>query len=368
MQIFGADINLDANSPDGQLNNIFAQAKRDVLEQIRQVAANFDPAQAVGVWLDRVGSYTDVLRQEGSYTLVNVDVTVDRAVTLSGIDDEPDNPFTIADSAGNKYYLSATHIFTVAGTVSLQFQAALFGPANPSANTLTVIQTVTLGVVSVNNPGAVTLLGTTEESDFSFRVRITQAVAKVSVGYIASALAAVIAVDGVTEVKIWENDTSTIDANSVPAHGVWIIVAFSTPATNQLVAEAIYSKRHAGTDQKGSISVNITQADGSIFAVLFDAPDPENVWVSFDIATLSGTVDATWLRAQILENFTFGIYQTANATDLVAYVKGLIPAAVITNEGVSDDGMSYTATAVPTTVQNQFVLANARIIINGTGG
>ena len=51
--IYGADINVDPNSPDGQMVGIFAQGKLDVLEFLQQIFNSFDPDKAVGVALTR---------------------------------------------------------------------------------------------------------------------------------------------------------------------------------------------------------------------------------------------------------------------------------------------------------------------------
>jgi uncharacterized phage protein gp47/JayE len=46
--IYGNDINIDPDSPDGQLINIFAQAGIDLREIILQINSSFDPDQAAG--------------------------------------------------------------------------------------------------------------------------------------------------------------------------------------------------------------------------------------------------------------------------------------------------------------------------------
>lgn len=367
-QIFGPGINVDPNSPDGQINNIFAQAKLDVLELIQQVNANFDPAQAIGVFLDRVGSYTAVKRRAGTYTIINVDVTATQALTLTGISTDPNTAFTVSDSSGNLYQLRQDYTFTGAGTQTLAFQSAVLGTLDPLANTLTIIQTVTLGISAVNNPGVATTVGTNEETDYAYRLRIQQTVSRASVGYVASLDSVLYALDGVNQVAVWENDTGTTDANGVPGHSVWVIVDFAAPATNDTIAQAIYSKRHAGTGQKGGISVNVLQADGTYFAIKFDTPTAQNLWISFNVAAITGTVDTAYIRNQILANVTYGINQTADATAIVSYVKSIAPNASVTSQGVSTDGITYAATVNPTTVNNQFQTAAARIIINGSPG
>ena len=85
-QIYGANINVNPNSPDGQMIAIVAQAKLDMLEFIAQVFASFDPDQAIGVVLDQRCSINGVAREAGTYTITPVTVTVDRAVTAGRFD------------------------------------------------------------------------------------------------------------------------------------------------------------------------------------------------------------------------------------------------------------------------------------------
>ena len=51
--IYGPDVNLDANSSDGQLVNILALSKKDMLDLNVQTYSSFDLDQAVGTALDR---------------------------------------------------------------------------------------------------------------------------------------------------------------------------------------------------------------------------------------------------------------------------------------------------------------------------
>jgi uncharacterized phage protein gp47/JayE len=46
--IYGNDINVDPNSPDGQIINIEAQGAIDLREVLSQINAGFDPDEAEG--------------------------------------------------------------------------------------------------------------------------------------------------------------------------------------------------------------------------------------------------------------------------------------------------------------------------------
>src|SRR5690349_14388751 len=139
--IYGADINVDPNSPDGQMINIIAQAKLDMLEFIQQVFSSFDPDQAVGVALDQRCAINGVVRNAGTYTTTNITVTVTQAVTLTGLDDDPNAPFTVSDSSGTQFQLASSHVFSGAGSAVLSFRAKDLGAVETTPNTITTIVT-----------------------------------------------------------------------------------------------------------------------------------------------------------------------------------------------------------------------------------
>jgi hypothetical protein len=158
--VYGADINVNPNSPDGQMINIFAQAVEDMLETLLDVYNIFFVDNAYGVALDNLVALNGLARKAGSFTRVWVQVTVNQALTLPGTD--TDTPFTVADDAGNQYRLVTSYAFGGAETATLLFQAALLGQIQVTPNTLTNVVTTTFGVTGVNNPAvSVATNGTT---------------------------------------------------------------------------------------------------------------------------------------------------------------------------------------------------------------
>ena len=364
--IYGANINLDPNSPDGQFLNLMAQIAIDVEEFLQQIYNAFDPDTAIGVNLDRACAYNGVARLVGTPSTQLVTVTVTQALTLPGLDTFPTAPFVISDNAGNQFALMATHTFGAAGSANLNFQAVNIGPTVVAANSLTTIVTILLGVASVTNGSLAGTVGTAAESNASLRLRRQQSVSLPSKGFADGLRGALLAISGVTAELVLENDTDTTDANGIPSHSIWVIVNGGTDAA---IAAAIYVKRNAGCGMKGATTVNVPQADGTTFPIKFSRPTAENLWISIDAAALTGpAVDATYLRAQLLAGLKYGINQTADASDVVALAKTIYPGAAISAEGVSPDDTTYSDTLVPTAVNYQFVLAAARIYINGAHG
>jgi uncharacterized phage protein gp47/JayE len=364
-QIYGADINVDPNSPDGQMVQLFAQVSVDYYELLAQVFNGMDPDTAVGVVLDLRCAINGVARKAGTYSTQGVTVVTTQAVTLPGLDTVPLAPFTISDAAGNRFYLAATTVIGGAGSNNLQFRAADLGAVVVASNSLTTIVSVTLGVASVTNGVLAGTTGVNEESDAQLRVRRQNSVEIPSKGYLQGLIGALYAIDGVTSVLVLENVGATPDGNGIPGHSIWVVV---NGGTNADVANAIYVHRNAGCGMKGGVSVNITQVDGSIFAVLFDRPVVETLWISFDATAITGTVDEAYIRAQLLAQLSYNINQPAVASQITALVNTISPNVYLDTVGVGNDGITYAPIIQNSAVDKQWALIAARVIINGNPG
>lgn len=363
--IYGPDINVDPNSPDGQQLNIFAQAVIDLLDLIKQVNAAFDPDQATGRILDQRCAINGVLRQGATYTQLNIDVTANQAATINGLDNEPTDPFTVSDAAGNQFQLVNAASFSSAGTQSLLFRAADLGSVQTAPNTITNIVTVTLGITTVNNPSAVLVTGRDEETDAALRIRRQNSVSLPSRGYLQGLIGALLDTDGVVQCIVLENNTNSTDGNGIPGHSIWCIVE---GGTDHDVAKAIYVKRNAGCGMKGAVTYNYPQVDGTTFPVQFDRPTAETLWITFSVVAITGAVDPVYIRQQLLLLLSYQISQSADTTTIVALIKQIAPNASVSAEGVSNTNGSYVTLKAPTAVNYQFVPASVRIIINGTPG
>lgn len=364
LAIYGADINVEPNSPDGQMINIIAQAKRDCLELITQVYNSFDPDKAIGVSLNARCAINGVTRNPGTFTQQTVTVTVSQAVTVPGLDTFPTAPFTVEDGNGNKFVLISTQVFGGAGSLDLPFQAVLLGPVSSLPNTITNIKTPLLGVTGVNNAAGPTVLGLTEETDYALRIRRAKSVSLPSQGYLEGLLGALLDTPGVTAAAVYENDTNATDGDGIPGHSIWVVVAGGDITA---IANAIYVKRGAGCGMLGSVNVTVLQVDGSNFIVSFDRPTPENLWIEFNVTAIgSGSVDPSYIRAQLLLLLSYGINQPADTTSIVSLIREISPAASVSSEGVSSDGVTYVPLLNPSTIDKQWALDATRIVINGS--
>lgn len=362
--IYGTDINLDPDSPDGQMMMIYIQAALDTLDLLRQIYNQFDPDLAIGRVLDQRVAINGIQRQAGTFTITNVTVTTSKALTLYGLDQDIQPVFTVQDNAGNKWQLQVSTVISGAGDHILAFQAQNPGAVLSVPNTITVPVTVVLGVTAVNNPTTYTTLGLDEESDADLKVRRQKSVSLSSQGYLAGLLAALENISGMTFARIYENVTGSTDGDGIPSHSIWVIVAGT--AAIGAIANAIYTKRNAGCGMKGSQSFGVAQPDGTTFFVYWDNVTPETLFIKATLTSLDGVnpPNIAAIRAGLVTSFVPGVAEQVDINELATKIQALDPNSLVTSPGFSStSGGSYTNTKTPSAKNKQFAVTSANIIL-----
>lgn len=358
--IYGEGINVDSNSPDGQMINVFAQCIEDMYELLSQVYTSFDPDQAIGNVLDQRAAINGLQRKGGTYTYVEVDVIVDRSVTLNGLDDySEDDAYTISDSEGNQFVLSATSPIST-GTNSLVFRAKNIGKVEVLPNTITTPVTIVLGVTSVNNPSGASEVGEDEETDAEFRERRKRAVSISNVGYTEGLQAALENIPDVTKASVFQNRTNTTDAYGIPGHSVWVIVQ---GGTNTDIGEVMNAKMAPGIGMKGTQSVLVPQVDGSVAIYYFDRPSQELLYVTLNITPLNGQViDEDYIKGEV-SKMNFDPYETVDSSAIICYTKSIQDNIALTCQ-ISTDGVNWETVVTPSNLDKYFYITTASITIN----
>lgn len=363
--IFGADINLDQNSPDGQMIGIFIQTVLDTEDLLMQIYNGFDPDNAVGVVLDQRVAINGIQRQGGTFTVTNISIVAAQALTLFGLDQTLQPVYTIQDNAGTQWQLQVTQNISGPGTTVAAFQAANPGAQLTTPNTITVPVTIVLGVTSINNPTTYTILGINQESDAALKIRRQKSVSLASQGYLAGLLAALENVTGVTSAFVYENNTNATDINGIPSHSIWVIVAGSY--ANADVAQAIYSKRNAGCGMFGNVDYTITQVDGSPFVVRWDVVTSQALYIKFTATSLNGInpPNIALIKSQLPTLYQPSVNQEVNINGLATIVQSIDPNCLVTSAGFSTSPTGpFTSTLSPTAKTQFFVVtANDTIII-----
>lgn len=338
-EIYGSDVNLGSDTPDGQLIGIIVQVILDLQDLIANVNASFDPDQAQGVVLDQRVAINGIQRLGGTYTVTPITLVIDRPLNLYGIDQENDTNaepvYTVADNEGNRWRLQDSQIGLLPGTHVLNFQAEEPGAQLTIPNTITIPVTIVLGVVSINNPTTYTSLGINEETDAQLKVRRQKSVSLASQGYYTGLLAALLNINGVTGAFIYENNTDSTDSDGVPSHSIWVIVGGS--AADADIADAIYRKRNAGCGMYGDQSYTITQINGTLFVVNWDTVIARTLFCRFTVTSIDGVISPNIeaIRDQLPAAFTIGVFEPVDTTALGTAVQSIDANTLVTNAGFS---------------------------------
>lgn len=329
--IYGADVNLGQETPDGQLLNIFAQGGTDIREVLTQIFNSFDPDNCSGRVLDARCAINNVFRKGATWTIVPIDITVDRTVVLQGLDENFNDvnatAYTIQDNVGTQFLLVSSQEFT-AGTHRVLFRAKELGAVQTSLNTITTPVTVVLGVTSVNNPVAPTEVGEDEESDTALKIRRRQSTSIGSSGYLNGLLASVLQLDGVTDAALYENFTDTTDENGTPPHCMWLVVEGGSSAD---IADVIYRKKSYGCNMRGDITHTIITVSNQQFVARWDEPIVMPLYIKFTIQPTKTGVqfDVDSIKEHVLQGEAFKIGQGAET----ASITGLAQEAIDINGG-----------------------------------
>lgn len=324
--IYGEDVLLDSSTPDGQWLNILVQKGVDVRGLLTQLYNSFNPNNTQGSLLDQRCAINNVFRKAGTFTTVTVNVVTDRALTLQGLDDNYNNPeatgYTIQDNEGNRFILVNTTTLST-GSNSLLFRSETLGGVVVLPNTLTTPVTIVLGVVSVNNPTTANAIGTVEELDEELKVRRRQSVAISSFGYLNGLQTALLQLPGVTDAKVYENYTSSTDANGTPAHCIWVVMDGGAISD---IAETIYSRKCPGTNMRGNITYTITTDAQTQFIAKWDNATVTPFYIKFNIKpTVEDiTFNQTAIKEYIEQRLMFKIGEFAETASITEIAQNAI--------------------------------------------
>jgi uncharacterized phage protein gp47/JayE len=172
--------------------------------------------------------------------------------------------------------LGITKVRTVGEVVAVES-----GVIEQPANTIDSILTPMLGWDSVINPIAATP-GEDRETDEQLRLRFRNGKFDRATNTFDAIYSALINLDNVSEVTIYENDTSVVDGNGVPAHSFLPIVSGGLSTD---IANAIWDNKPTGILSYGNTSVNVTDIQGGVHVVSFSRPNPVVIYISMDITT-----------------------------------------------------------------------------------
>jgi uncharacterized phage protein gp47/JayE len=326
--IYGSDIDLDADTQDGQWVAILAQAINDANMTIEQVYHAYSPTFSQGAGLSSVVKINGIRRHIASFSSVVI-----KAVGVAGTD--------IGNGiVGDNLNLSSTWqlppnvIIPPEGEISATATSLTSGEVRADIGTITEIVTPTPGWQTVTNEVAASP-GQPIETDAQLRRRQTYSVANPSQTVLVGIQGAIGQVEGVSRVRVYENDTSLEDDNGIPAYSMAAVVEGGSALA---IANAIALRKTPGSPTYGTTSILVTDVRG--------IPSKINY---FDLTLVPIKVDIT-LTA--LANFSAVIADQIMA-QVINYINTLpigydcyLTKIIAATEIAGNNGLTYEVTAV----------------------
>lgn len=318
--IYGQDIVITPNSPDGQRIGLEAQARKDAYDSLAYAVQMHDPQYAVGKWADNIAKLTGIRRGAGEYTISpDVKITTDKAINL--------NAGAVFTHGGNNWILDSA-VTLLSGDNYVNLRSEFYGVVPlPTDSFLEPVQIVS-GMKLVTSTKAV-INGRLGQSTASLMLDRERKLAINNTHDREGIEGSILDVDGVLDAVVLENNTNITDTDGVPAHSINAIVL---GGADQDIATTIQKKIiGGGCGTFGSESVTLTNYRGRDRVINFDRPTIKNIVVVVNVVRVKSGVDVDidYIKDQISsKDFKIGENALAGrlyciASDGTFYIKSI---------------------------------------------
>ena len=302
---FGGGLNLNLETPQGQLASSLAAVIADKNNVIAELVNQIHPEYAEGVMQDAIAKIYFLQRKPATDSAV-----VCEFVGLPGT--QIPQGFIVQDSAGNQWALQQEIGIPIGGKVSGTLIAA--GQIEAPAHSVNVIYQALVGLDRVDNPRPA-IPGRAEESRAEFAERRRRSVAVNAHGTPQAVYANVFALDGVRDVYVIDNPKGqSVQAGAtnytLKPHSIYVA---AVGGDDTAVAEAVLRYAGSGCDFNGN--TEITVYDHS-----YNDPKP-----AYQVAFMRPAELSVYFRIKI-ERGAFVGAETAIKQAVIASFKGRIGA------------------------------------------
>ncbi|UXN37579.1 baseplate J/gp47 family protein [Avibacterium paragallinarum] len=300
--IYGQNINLAPDTPDGQMIGILAQMRMDIEELAEMIYKQLDPDVASGAWLDQRVAYAGLIRRTASYSYL-------RSVILTG------DPYTtlyaglvVSDPQKGRWVLVQDTQLNQEGSARADFRSELLGAFSVAQSETLTIETVTLGLATATT-SETSQLGTEEETDAELRHRFFLSRAKNAINSVLAIEAKISELNDVKQVVVLENNTASIDKKGVNPHSINVIV---DGGLDRDIAKVIYHNKGAGVGLQGNTAVEFERQ-----TVYFDRAVPVDIEIAITAVRYEDftEIDKEGIK-KVLSALTFAIGQSISLSRL----------------------------------------------------
>lgn len=309
-KIYGQDINLNPDTPDGQMIGLFSEALHEVNQVLVYVVQMLDPYLAVGEWLDQRVAYAGLLRKQARHSTAN-------GITFHGNKGVNIPKGTIIkDKKGNLWVTDSQIILGELGSAVVSITSKETGAFLIKNDDVFELQEIILGIdrVVATQDGKV---GGDEESDGELLIRFMLSHSINNNDERQGLEAYLLNLKGVEQVKVLENYTSQTDINGVPAHSLNAIVL---GGEDDEIAEAILRKKIGGCGLYGN-TIKKVKFLGLDREVKFDRPTAISPKIVINLKRIENFTDINTDRIKkLLTDYVFKIGEDIYASRLYSII------------------------------------------------
>ena len=359
--IYGQDINLDQDSPDGQQLGIQANIISDFQDLALYIYNSMDPDLADGANFDKLLKLLARTRLPSSRSTVDIEMVLNKTVSIPA-------SYTIKD-LNNQNWIIGTAQTLDAGTHLVSFYSEDWGNITAEPNTINEQVTILTEVVSINNPESA-ISGRDEESIVQVRERRNKILEINASSTIGSIIGKILDLNGVIDAVPYENMTKIYDpVRDIQPNSYWIVVKGGDIAQ---ISEIIAKDKTGGTGLKGQVETvyieKFVRKDGSVrefyHDVKFDRPTEVSIHIKFKVSRKISTqsIDIEHIK-DILANKEFYIAQNITVTELYSTIYSAATNYIATDLEVSKDGVVWDSVFLQAGYDEEFIIEKSNIEI-----
>ena len=260
-----------------QVVGVFASALEEAWEAAYEASVQFDPQKNTGAGQSGTVQLNAITRKAGTKTILTFDLTGTPGVLV------PAGALIASASGETAYALQENVIFpaVVEGQRTSHTTArgvcTEYGAFDPGPGTVNTIQTPVAGWFNASNT-ATESVGAAQETDEELRKRQQRSTQLASYRQIDAIYASVLAVEGVTYCRAYQNATAyPVDDRGIPFKEVAVVAEGGDPAA---ITDALFLRFPVGVIGHGSISVTKYDQQGVGYPISFSRPTPIPVYVN----------------------------------------------------------------------------------------
>jgi uncharacterized phage protein gp47/JayE len=352
--IYGADIDTDPDSPDGQMIGLFSQALADLEELAGEMWRQMDPDYATGPNLDRIVAFSGTRRFQSNVSWLRSVILSGAARTPIPADSTVTDPSKVAWRSVQRVTLDAN------GSARVDFQSVEPGAYSVGRNEVLTIQSGVTGWRTAVTSQAATP-GANQERDPDLRARFYLSRERTADDDAASMRGNLLALTGVDDAQVYENYTKVVDANGVQPNSINAVV---DGGDEFAIGRIILALKPAGTGMQGETSVYVIDEFSRSREIFYDRPGKVAIYLEMTVTRRANftDIDEDSIK-RVLSETLFHIGEPVIRTELYG-VMYEVPGFIVTALSIGISPTALSQNDIEIGPRDKAVIDVANIVIN----